>query len=197
MGTCHHQASCLFSWHSGRPAEERGMKGFTYFVARQPKAITFVFSFLNGLCDFQWKETQENKHFFVLRYIFREFQEIYCFPTAAWRAIWRIERNFLLKTPGRHCALPVAYLSKVAHQISRCLKKTPVSAFTPILHSHISFSHPLRLPFHFLLHCRYCKVNMACFLFIYENRRKGNVLPWSKICLYFEDVSEVTSWTSS
>lgn len=32
-----------------------------------------------------------------------------------------------------------AYLSKVTHHLSRCLRKTPASAFTPILHSHISF----------------------------------------------------------
>lgn len=104
------------------------------------------------------------------------------------------ERNFLLKSSGRHCALPVAYLSNVTPHLSRCLKKTPASAFTPISHSHISFSRPLRLPFHFLLHCRYCKVKMVCYLFIYENCSKGNVFTIATdLCVFFEDVSEVIS----
>lgn len=49
-------------------------------------------------------------------------------------------------SPGRCCALPVAYLSKVTTALADALRKTPASAFTPVLHSHISFPHPLRVP---------------------------------------------------
>lgn len=117
------------------------------------------------------------------------------FPTALFRVRGErraSERNFLLKSAGRHCALPVAYLSNVTHRLSRCLKKTPASAFRPILHSHISFSCPPRLPFHFPLHCRYCKVKMVCYLFIYENCSEGNVFTRATdLCVCFEGVSEV------
>lgn len=86
---------------------------------------------------------------------------------------WRFQRKPVLESPGRHFALPVAYLSKVTHHLSRCLKKTPASAFSPVLHYHISFPCPLRLLFHFLLRYRYGKVKMACCLFIYESCSQG------------------------
>lgn len=62
----------------------------------------------------------------------------------------------LPESPGRHFALPVAYLSKVTHHLSRCLKKTPASAFTPhFTRSYFiststevtfPFSSPLQIP---------------------------------------------------
>lgn len=92
------------------------------------------------------------------------FLQKYCLPLRC-ESQWKP----LPESPGRHFALPVAYLSKVTHHLSRFLKKTPASAFTPILHDHISFPRPLRLLFHFLLRCRYHKVKMACCLFIYKS----------------------------
>lgn len=59
------------------------------------------------------------------------------------------ERNFHPKSFGTVCALPVAYLSNVTPHLSRCLRKTPASAFTPISHSHISFPCPPRFLFSF------------------------------------------------
>lgn len=54
------------------------------------------------------------------------FLQQYCLPLRC-----DAQRKPLPESPGRHFALPVAYLSKVTHHLSRCLKKTPASTFTP------------------------------------------------------------------
>lgn len=81
-----------------------------------------------------------------------KFEENILFPTALLQLFGEpcVRESSPFKSSGRHCALPVAYLSNVTNHLSRYLKKTPASAFTPISHPHISFSCPLRLPFHFL-----------------------------------------------
>lgn len=59
---------------------------------------------------------------------------------------WKPEEKSSLASPGRRCALRVAYLSKVTTALADASRKTPASAFTPVLHSHISFPHPSRVP---------------------------------------------------
>lgn len=129
--------------------------------------------------NFQMKE---NKSFFFSRDAFWEVLKVLANAPFLLAALFQdcgerctSLRNFLLKSSGRHCALPVAYLSNVTPHVSRCLKKTPASAFTPISHSHISFPRPLRLPFHFLLHCSYCKVKMVCYQFISKSCSAGSI----------------------
>lgn len=152
MVACHNQATSFLRCYTRIPSKGKGEKRFTgscYPLSR---------------VGFWQDQTQKNKQLLSWDLVLEVFLQQYCLPLRC-----DAQRKPLPESPGRHFALPVAYLSKVTHHLSRCLKKTPASAFTPILHDHISFPRPLRLLFHFLLRCRYRKVKMACCLFIYES----------------------------
>lgn len=164
-------------------------------MARKTKAVTFVLPFSHLCLQLPVGTDLGKQTLFLLEIHFercwkkRKYIFSHCFFFQECGEQCASERNFLLKSSGRHCALPVAYLSNVTPHVSRCLKKTPASAFTPISHSHISFPRPLRLPFHFLLHCRYCKVKMVCYLFIYENCSEGNVFTIATdLCVFWRSL---------
>lgn len=155
MVACHYQATSFLRCYGGIPSKGR--------VRNDSQEVVIPFDvWASG------KTRPREKKQFSSRDSVLVFLQKYCWPLR-WESQWKP----LPESPGRHFALPVAYLSKVTHHLNRCLKKTPASAFTPILHDHISFRRPLRLLLHFLLPCRYCKVKMACCLFIYESCGRG------------------------
>lgn len=81
--------------------------------------------------------------------------------------------------------------------LSRCLKKTPANVFTPISHSHISFSRPPRLPSIFCPAADNAEQKVECYLFIYEHCSKVKYLPSPQICVHLVDASELIPWNCS
>lgn len=81
--------------------------------------------------------------------------------------------------------------------LSRCLKKTPANVFTPISHSHISFSRPPRLPSIFCPAADSAEQKVECYLFIYEHCSKVKYLPSPQICVHLVDASELIPWNCS